>query len=335
MRVCVLGCSNYPPEEGSGLELINHLPSVDFFVLCRRAKLKDGKVVEVPYLNLKLARAPSHSILSVPAAKKVIESQGIDVIHAFGSFAGMTAGMLKKMTGTPYVLTMERVESAQSPFLGLRGPLSEVERRAVAEASWITCPNRFVQHVLIEKRGAPLNKTVVIPPAIDTEKFQEESWWAKLKLNAPEKLVACFLDNGQAAKPVLEAVEKLKDYTFWIMTRQRLRVGGNVRIGSWEERELLAAADVVVLPYPKPAILLSAMAAKKPILASTVDEIFEGCGWMIERSAASIIEGVKALEDKKLRNKLAAAAARRAKKHDWKVIAPGFLELYKSCSVPS
>lgn len=334
MRVCVLGCGVYPLEEESTLEVINHLQSVEFFVLCRKSKVKNENIVQVPYLNLKLTRTPSHSILSVPAAKKVIESQGIDVIHAFGSFAGMSAAMLKKMTGVPYILTLDGLDSMESRWMAIGAALREVEKRAVAEASWITCPNRLVQHALIEKIGAPLNKTVVVPPAIDGMKYDGESWWAKLKLNAPDsKLVISFVENGENLKPLLEAAEQLKDYRFWIRTKQKLKTAENVKIGNWERRELLAAGDVVVLLYPTANVLLAAMEAKKPILASTIEELFEGCGWTIERNASSIIQGVRAIEDKKLRNKLVAAAKRRAAKHDWKAIAPKFLKLYESCAL--
>lgn len=354
MKVCVLGCKSFPPGKWAGgietnvHEVVSRLGNgkVDFYILTRQGTGKG--VIKVPYVDFRLTRTPSHNLFSIPQAKRLIELEGIDFIHAHESFAGVAARILKRLTGIPYLLTMHAIDSDQPEWAGLRGPLACVERLAIGGADMITCPGPLIRERLISEKEARKDTTIVIPNGVDLERYGKTGRHAaKKSLNAPKKNIILFsgrLTESKGLFVLLEAMRSLDGHVLWIAgsgplePQLRKAAPKNVRFLGFRRDmpELLAAADIFILPSfseGQPISLLEAMAAGTPAIASRVGEIPSVLGKagiiVSPGSALDIVSAVKRLEDKNLASRLASMAKQRAKEYGWDAVAEKFYAVYR------
>lgn len=356
MKVCVLGCKSFPPGKWAGgietnvHEVVSRLKKkVDFYVLTRQGKSGGGvKVLEVPYIDFRLTRTPSHNVFSIASAKKLIEREGIDLIHAHESFAGLAARMIKKLTGAPYLLTMHAIDSDQPEWRAFKKPLSVIEKFAILGADRITCPGPLIRKRLVMEFGANPEVIDVVPNGVDVGRYSKIGRRAaKKKLNAPDKLIIFTgrLTESKGLFPLLDAMRELVEYTLWVVGSGPLEgplkavAPDNVKFLGFRRDipELLAASDIFILPSVsegQPISLIEAMAAGVPVIASKVGEIPSVVGknglLIKPGSAEQIVSAVRRLEkSRKLSSALAHGAKRKARKeYDWNGIAEKFYRIY-------
>ncbi len=357
MKVCVLGCKSFPPGKWAGgietnvYEVVSRLKGhVEFHVLARQSSpVKGVKVYDVPYLDFRLTRTPTHNALSIARAKRLIEREGIDFVHAHESFAGMAARIIKRLTGTPYILTMHAIDSDQPEWRALRKPLSAIERFAVGGADMLTCPGPLIRKRVISELGADPKTAKVVPNGVDVGRYGRiDRRTAKKKMNAPENLIIFTgrLTESKGLFPLLDAMKELKNHALWIVGSGPLEgplkgvAPRNVKFLGFRRDipELLAASDIFVLPSVsegQPISLIEAMAAGVPVIASAVGEIPSVVGHdgllIKPGSAGGIASAVRKLEDnRRLWARLAGRAKRRARtEYDWDVVAEKFYGIYK------
>jgi glycosyltransferase involved in cell wall biosynthesis len=118
--------------------------------------------------------------------------------------------------------------------------------------------------------------------------------------------------------------------------RQALqRQGGRARffghVGGAQRRQLLAAADVMIIPSRidgAPTVALEAMAAGLPIVATRAGGLPELLGdgktaLLCDATAPEILRALKKLQkDTQLRQRLSDNARHEAQNHDWSVAGP-------------
>lgn len=357
IKVCVLGCKSFPPGKWAGgietnvYEVVSKLKGkVEFHVLARQSSPVRGvKVYDVPYLDFRLTRTPSHNALSIAQAKRLIEREGIDFVHAHESFAGMAARIIKRLTGTPYLLTMHAIDSDQPEWKAFRTPLSAIEKFAVGGADMLTCPGPLIRKRVVSELGADPKNAKVVPNGVDVGRYSGTGKRAaKKKMNAPENLIIFTgrLTESKGLFPLLDAMNELKNHTLWIVGSGPLEgplksvAPSNVKFLGFRRDipELLAASDIFVLPSVsegQPISLLEAMAAGVPVIASAVGEIPSVVGHdgllIGPGSSKEIVSAVRKLEDRRLAARLAGLAKRRARKeYDWDTVAGKFYRIYKT-----
>ncbi len=357
MKVCVLGGKSYPPKgdyyggiEKHIYEVVERLKKrIEFYVLTRKKFCSDENVIEVPYLDLRLTRTPTHNFLSIPIAKKIIRENEIDFVHAHESFAGLAANILRKISGEPYLLTMHTIDSLQPEWKPFEIPFAAVERKAIKRAKLITCPGEGIKDKLVKLRKADPKKVRVIPNGVDVDKFNIPDWWAKLKVHAPNKLLVCVgrLSESKGLPWLIEAMRELKDWNLWIAgggplekkLKRKASTMKNVKLLGFRSDipEILCAADIYVQPSlseGQPISLIEAMAAGKPIVATTVGEIPNVLGkagvYINPKDSKAIVKAVRGLErDKKKAKRLGWEARKLAKGYSWDKVAKGFAKVYK------
>lgn len=357
MRICVLGCKSFPPGKWAGgietnvYEVVSRLKRrAEFHVLARQSSPVEGvKVYDVPYLDFRLTRTPSHNLFSIARAKRLIELEKIDFIHAHESFAGMAARMIKRLTGTPYVLTMHAIDSDQPEWRAFRRPLSAIEKFAVGGADMLTCPGPLIRKRAISELGADPKTAKVVPNGVDVGRYGRMGRRAaKKKLGAPENLIIFTgrLTESKGLFPLLDAMRELKKHTLWIVgsgplerALRSVAPAGNVKFLGFRRDipELLAASDIFVLPSVsegQPISLIEAMAAGVPVIASDVGEIPSVVGHdgllIKPGSAKEIVSAVRKLEKNgRLAERLAGRAKRRVRhEYDWDAVAEKFYGIY-------
>lgn len=351
MKVCVLGCKSFPPGKWAGgietnvHEVVSRLKNrVEFFVLtrqCNGGRESRVRIIEVPYVDFRLTRTPSHNLLSVLSAKRLIEKEGISFVHAHESFAGLAARILKKLTGVPYLLTMHAIDSGQPEWKALSAQLAAVERFAIGGADMVTCPGPLIRDRLIRERGAPKG-AIVIPNGVDSAAYR-----LRPKKRRPEKkkvlLFTGRLTESKGLFVLMEAMSSLQEHTLWLVgsgpleSQLRKAAPKNVEFLGFRRDipELLAGADIFVLPSfseGQPISLLEAMASGTPAIASGVGEIPSvlGKAGILVRpgSASGIVSAVRKLEDGRLAARLASMAKQRVREYDWDIVAEKFHKVY-------
>lgn len=352
MKVCVLGCKSFPPGKWAGgietnvYEVVSRLKKkVEFIILTRQCSRRESGVrtIEVPYIDFRLTRTPSHNLLSVLSVKRLIEKEGISFVHAHESFAGLAARIVKKLTGVPYLLTMHAIDSGQPEWKALRAPLAAVERFAIGGADMVTCPGPLIRDRLIREMGAPKGAMIVVPNGVDVAAYRHH---CQKKRKPGKKQVLLFtgrLTESKGLFVLMEAMSSLREHTLWLAgtgpleSQLRKTAPKNVEFLGFRRDipELLAGADIFVLPSfseGQPISLLEAMASGTPAIASGVGEIPSvlGKAGILVRpgSASGIVSAVRKLEDGHLAARLAKMARQRVMGYDWDIVAEKFYRVY-------
>ena len=201
--------------------------------------------------------------------------------------------------------------------------------------------------------GLPGDKIIIVPDAVDLEKFSPEISQAeareKVALPTDKKIVmyAGHLYNWKGADVLAAAAENLCDFLLVFVggvdpelkefNRQYGTVD-NIKIIPWQKREkvpfYLRAADVLVLPnkngdriserYTSPVKLFEYMASGNPIVASdlpSIREILNADNAVLVKSndPEALAEGIKkVLQDKNLGDRLLGQAFADVQKYTWR-----------------
>ena len=117
------------------------------------------------------------SILLTAKAVSIVRGEGIDVMHAHGTVAGMSAALVKMITGTRFVVTFHQdaLLGGQTGFNRIPGIKSSLTRfvqmMVCSQAEVITVQSDTVGEMVTRELGIKnLSKVVTLPNPIDTSK---------------------------------------------------------------------------------------------------------------------------------------------------------------------
>jgi len=229
-----------------------------------------------------------------------------DVIHAHYWLSGVAGAILKRLWGTPLVVsfhTLARVKDVASPgdppepLFRKRG-----EVRVIREADRIIAPTDTEREQLIEYYDADPSRIWVAPPGVDLDRFVPgDRAAAKRRFGFSDDPLVVFVGRLQAFKGTDIAVDAMRHLKRMIPDAQLAIVGGDSPRGSGGERmrlrltarrlgvsdrlrfmepvghnelpELYRAADVVVVPSASESfglVALEASACGTPVVATAV-----------------------------------------------------------------
>lgn len=274
-----------------------------------------------------------------------------DIVHLHTGRSTWLGGMAAWRCGLP-AITTRRMDRRVKRGLRTRLIYGRFVQRAVAIAP-------AVADLLIQG-GAPVEKTVVIWDAVEPEKLRGSVARDDLRAElgaGPDDLVLltmAALHRGKGIDIYLDALAVCQDQGLrpkaWIggigdlqadLQAQIDRLGVDATLLGWRDdvRDLLAAADVFVLPSRREGVgvaALEAMAAGKPVIASQVG----GLGQAMEHGVSGLFvppEDIPALtgaiqrmaSEPDLRERLGAGAARRVDElYAADLQAQAYLDLY-------
>ena len=305
MRILLLGCKDYPPfafaKDVGGLEvfldsILKNWADNEVFLFTRRypgSKEKEDfgrvHVFRVPFIDNFFLKTVSFNFRSLFKAARLCKSERIQVIWAHDPVAGAVAYFVSKMTGVPYVYQVQSRGSLEpGPFIRRWG-LKLLEFFAFASPSSVVFVGENIWNVIAEKRG--LKNSIVIPMAIDAEKFRRHAKPAAeiAQLKKSGKKIVCFVGRLHPVKGVdvlIRALAGRKDVVLLVVgdgpARKKLEklalslAVNAVFLGSRRDVEkIMPWCDLFVLPsYSEGTspVLLEAMASQVPVIASGVGE---------------------------------------------------------------
>lgn len=355
MRIALLQM-DYPPRMAGGTtihtyQLAKALNSLNHEVHVVAASHPDAPREETKE-EIHIHRVPRpYSIFSAFRTQKLLKA--LDIVHGHGICA---YGHLR-MNKFPTVVKMHNTWLGEyERYKKLGGNLARKMDSATTMKMYIkmdkTCCMRAHHIICIsdvmkrdtKKYSISDDKITVIQNGIDYKKFDvTENFLDKLDLNSPVVGYIGRLEPHKGVEHLIKAANKI-DANFLLVgggTDQgrleglvkSLKLQDKVKFTGYVPYEDIpkyyATVDVVVYPTlyePLGNVVLEAMAAGKPIIASEVDgipEIFEaGTGYMIKPSAKTIEEKLNLLiDDKNLRQKMGRLGKQKVKRHSWVEVA--------------
>lgn len=226
---------------------------------------------------------------------RLLARAGIDVVHAHGQDAWILAGLARRLTSVPLILTRHVLdEPAETWRQSLR---RRCALGAVHRADALVAPSSATAERLARLTGICESRIHLIPNGIDLERFNRAGGTAAreelrraLGFAAHERvaLVPAVLRHGKGHDVLLDALAAIRravpsvrvvfagggDREAELRQRAEPHGDGVVFLGHRNDLpELLAACDLVVLPsYAEalPVALIEAAAAGRPMVATRV-----------------------------------------------------------------
>lgn len=266
-------------------------------------ELKKTRVITFP-LDFSDSFAPLEDLAAARKLAKIIKTDGIKMVHAHGYKAGLIAGLAARRADTPLTLVTLHdyvINEGMGRMKHLYYDL--VERYMPAMVDRITVVSQSLRKRVLEKGKVEGSRIDVISagvrPASSSATASRRILNVKdhLALNSAAPLITTIgrLSVQKGIKHLLTAATHvLRDFPnaqFLIIgdgpqkhelevTAEKLGIYKKVTFTGWRDdvREIVAAADVVVLPSmieAMPYSLLEAMAAGKPTVATVAGGIPE------------------------------------------------------------
>jgi glycosyltransferase involved in cell wall biosynthesis len=264
----------------------------------RPARGKDQLVLQLEAAGVPVRFAEIRSKWEAPLAigrmKKLLGEQQPQIVQNFLFHANMLGTLAAQGIGVPHVLLGIRVADP-------RQTRAWIERRMAKGAAKIVCVSQSVADDC-RKRGYPAEKLVVIPNGVDAERFMAAKPIDLTALGLPAgRKAIVFVGRMHVQKDLHELIAvspelltKLPEHDLVIVgegpQRSALeRLAGELSIESrvhfvgWraDVPEILAASEMLVLPSRwegMPNVVLEAMAAGRPVVATTAEGVVELLG---------------------------------------------------------
>ena len=270
----------------------------------------------------------------------LIQKEKIDILHCQGFLSSFLGFLLSKLTKTPYITTVQRLESRRNCLKNF----------IYRKANFCIAVSRAVEENF---RKIGVKNIKVIPNGIDLEKFKGLNHKkhdgfivmtvARLeKIKGIEYLIKAFsrcdlprrshlliIGNGSERKNLENLVEKLK-------LKEKVKFLGQVP--NKEIPEYLAMADCFVLPSLKEGfgiVILEAQAAGIPVIGTKVGGILDlikdqETGILVEPSNSEEIAGAiaKIYSNPDFSQNLIQNAKINLEKYDWQNIAESVYKVY-------
>ena len=263
-------------------------------VACLTGRGKVGEWLErdgitVHYLNAKVSRPWS---LSGPL-RRVVREFRPDILHNFLFHANLLGRYVGWRERVPAVVCAVRVEDVERPWrLWADG---WTQRMMHAE----TCVSESARQFTHRRSGIPLEKLVAVPNAIDVARFDLAPGAFRSELGLAEgvpliatvgrlerqKGMALLLDSTASVlkdhpEARLVLVGDGPDETILKAQAEKLGIQGSAHFLGWrpDVPQILVDADVFVLASRwegMPNVVLEAMAARRPVVATTVGGVPE------------------------------------------------------------
>ncbi len=306
--------------------------------------------------------APFFTAAMTAALLRLVRSERPDLVHAHWLLPqGLVALAAKYILGIPVISTAHGTDA-----FALRGTAAHILKRLVVTKSDAWTSNTAATAAAVDGNDSR-NKPCVIPMGVDLGRFSRGQRAGLRREFGERELVLLFvgrLVESKGCRDLLEAYALLppavRSHThLWIVgdgdqapaLRRRGAAIDGVRIRFWgavdhaKLPDFYAAADIVVVPSIAAesgdaeglgVVILEAFAAGRSVVATRaggIGEVVEDgvTGALVEPAAperlAHALETL--LSDGALREKLAAAAARRAQDYSWDKIAAEFEALYR------
>jgi glycosyltransferase involved in cell wall biosynthesis len=236
---------------------------------------------------------------------------------------------MRQFAALEYLAPRDRWSALQERLVG------RLERRAIAGAAGVVAMTEWNAEALRREYGLPRERLASIHPGI------EAAWWsaaAERRTAEPDgPLRILFVGNEVRRKGLdllIEAVERLElDAVLEVVSgdavpdSDRVRAHRGVEPGSERLRELFAAADVFAFPSRAdavPWVVLEAMAAGLPVLASrvgAVEEMVGDAGVLVPPGDLDqLVAGLRRLGDPELRRRFGERGLARATEHYDRVV---------------
>lgn len=232
------------------------------------------------------------------------------LVQTFLFHANILGRIAARMAGVPVVVSGIRVAERRNRWHGW------IDRWTNSLVKTNVCVSRGVATFAQRQTGLCAKKLVIIPNAVDFERFAHAKPLDRRSLNIPEDSIVCIsigrLEHQKGFDILLDAIKQVAplpaNIHFLIVgdgpDRDRLRacivdaeLEGQIQLLGRREDipELLATATALILPSRwegMPNVALEAMAAGRPIIATDV----EGVPELIEDQSNGIIVPVESPE---------------------------------------
>ena len=293
--------------------------------------------------------------------RRQLEADRPEIVQSFLFHANFAASLAARRAGVPHVVTGIRVaERGRRWHLKLaRWADSRVERHA--------CVSESVREFSHLVGGLPAKKLLVIPNGVDAERFAATVPCSLASLGVPlgRRAIVCIgrLEAQKGLPWLFELLpgifQQLPEHDLVLVgegpDRERLerlaaQLGLSERIHFVGYRpnvaEILAASDLLVLPSRwegMPNVVLEAMAAGKPVVATDVEGVSEALGpgsaQQVVRAGhgeafATKVRGL--LKQPQLATELGRANQARVRQHfTWQATVAAYEALYRSLVDPA
>jgi len=154
---------------------------------------------------------------------KLIKKEKIDLIHAQGFLSGILGYILKKITKTPYILTIQSADfSVYHPRLNIniiKVIYQKIEKTIFKNADFCHAVSKYLEEHFKKYK---IKKIIVIPNGVSRNKFKPDidKRASRKKLGFDtENLIVCVsrLEHKNGTHDLIKAAEYLKDLDFKIM----------------------------------------------------------------------------------------------------------------------
>jgi glycosyltransferase involved in cell wall biosynthesis len=370
MRICHISTS-FLPLVGGAEYAIHYLASAqtrlnhEVLVLAPRVRNQRLEETIIPY-RLHRYPCPSNSrwleviLWAVLAVTKLRWS--FDILHAHMIYpAGYCATIFKSITKIPVVVTSQGADIQIEPAMGygirLNPWVDKKVRKTLRLADVITTISRSMKEEIIRAGGDP-RKVYLIPNGVDGREFKVKDG-APLENKASyifamgrlihkkgfDTLLEAFsrIDNGESLPNLLIAgegpeKEKLEKMAKQLGIQDKVKFLG-FRYGREKIKLLKGCEFFISLPRREPfgIVLLEALAAGRPVIATNVDGIpdiiddrINGLLVPVDSPAiaaqamSDLLNGPTKLEE------MSTNALLKSEEYDWSRIAGNYLNVYAS-----
>jgi starch synthase (maltosyl-transferring) len=282
----------------------------------------------------------ARSVISAPRLWKRLRAQVAadrpQIVQTFLFHANVLGAWAARSSGVPHVITGIRVAERRNRW-HLR--LAKWADRFVDRH---VCVSESVRDFSVQLGGLPQEKLLVIPNAVDVERFATAEGKSRksLRVSADAPLLVCVgrLDEQKGASWLLESMRDVikKHPTCELLlvgdgpdreslrrTAQQLGISKAHFVGFRSDiPQILAASDLFVLPSRwegMPNVVLEAMASGRAVVATDVEGVREALGPSAQEQVVAVNDPngfsdriAKFLADPALRQRLGTANQQRA-----------------------
>lgn len=330
-------------------------------IVVTQAPARGGAGLPVPGGGPRHVRLPQVRGLARPSfllsflAWAALNRRRFDVIHAHSTAAGLTAGLVGRLLGTPVVVKVTGMEAV----MGLTdpGPGWRLRRWLLDRTADVLVAVSTEMMAALAAAGIPADRRVLIPNGVRIEGPGERT--SPARPAGGDGRMVLYVGRLEEVKgvrrllPAWSALARGAGTTLLVVGDGRLRstlerdaaargLNGSVRfLGTRPDvGPFYQSADVFVLPSASEGLsnaLLEAMAAGVPAVASNVggnrDVVEDGVNgllvdWSDAAAAARAI--ARLLDDAAFRRRLGEAARRRAADYSLPAVADRYRALYGS-----
>lgn len=274
----------------------------------RPAVGKDQLVAQLAAANVPVRFADLRSKWQAPLAvgrlARLMRDQQPQIVQNFLFHANVVGTLAARRLHVPHVLLGMRVADP-------RRSRAWIERRLARRASKVVCVSQSVADFCRE-RGFPAEKLAVIPNGVDVERFASARPIDLTTLGLPPgRKAIVFVGRLHVQKDLHELIAATPDLFPKLPNHDLLVVGdgsqrdalerlagelglaSRVHFAGWraDVPEILAAADMLVLPSRwegMPNVVLEAMAAGKPAVATAAEGVLELLGERASKQVAPV-----------------------------------------------